>query len=159
MRGLYEVINTDNGIEKCKCGFDLVFEPTPNLVHYGKVSCPKHGFIRWVKNPEKPLYRDKTTRCNIDLNKCIVCGRARDELGAKEAIQAHHLEPLEEGGKDVEENLIAVCSACHKLMHWARLYMGKHFKGKFNDFNSEAAAESDISICEDTPEGEEAIRA
>jgi 5-methylcytosine-specific restriction endonuclease McrA len=114
--------------EKCKCGKDLVLTETPNLVHYGRLDCPEHGFIKWVKNPEKPKYRTETTARSIDLSKCRICGRKKDELGIKETITVHHLEPLEEGGKNHVENLIAVCTACHRLIHWTRLYLGKHLK-------------------------------
>lgn len=34
-----------------KCGRWLVFTRTPELVHYGRLDCPEHGFVRWAKKP------------------------------------------------------------------------------------------------------------
>lgn len=34
-----------------RCGRNLVLTRTPELVHYARLDCPEHGFIRWAKRP------------------------------------------------------------------------------------------------------------
>lgn len=109
--------------EKCKCGRSLIFEETPNLVHYGKLTCPKHGFIKWVKNPSSPEHRRKIFN---GYKQCGFCCRKKEQLGIKETIEGDHIIPLEMGGKDEKENIIPLCTACHKLKNWMVTYMNKH---------------------------------
>ncbi len=45
--------------------------------------------------------------------KCQYCGR-RDEL------QIHHLVRRSQQGEDCEQNLIVLCSRCHRLLHAGR---------------------------------------
>ena len=99
---------------------------TPELPHYGKLICAGCGmFIKWLPKPDNTSRRS-STKWNIDLSECKICGRRREHLGARETIGPHHLKPIEEGGLDEEKNLLALCTACHRLVHWARLYVGRH---------------------------------
>lgn len=115
-----------------KCGGQTTGELTPNSVHYGRVSCVNCGFIKFIPKPENQNIRRTTTKCSINLLECNICGRFLTELGVREVIEPHHLKPLSEGGADEEVNLIAACSACHKLIHWLRLYLGEHLRQKAN---------------------------
>jgi 5-methylcytosine-specific restriction endonuclease McrA len=44
--------------------------------------------------------------------RCQSCGR-------KENLQVHHIQPRGRLGDDAEENLITLCSSCHKSLHGA----------------------------------------
>jgi len=35
--------------------------------------------------------------------------------------EAHHLEGLGEGGKDIEENIVVLCANCHRMFHYAKI--------------------------------------
>jgi len=124
--------------EKCKCGLDLIFTLTPNLVHYGRLDCPKHGFIKWIKSPQT-IGRNETSKYNITqvlyFHKiknpiCFFCLRDKNRLGIKESLTIDHIQELDKGGIDELENLQVLCSACHKLKNWARLYMNWHLSEK-----------------------------
>lgn len=122
--------------EKCRCGLELEFIETPNLVHYGKLVCPKHGFIKWTQNPKKIGTRTKTSNYEISeimayhkfLGEpfCFNCLRTKEQLGIKETLTIDHIRELDKDGEDIIENLQILCSACHKLKNWARLYLNWH---------------------------------
>ena len=126
--------------ERCQwCGStNLNFIETKNSVHYGKYVCIDcNRWVRWVSNPET-IGRTRTSRYDINqVNKhhnfngkpfCFFCLRYKEELGAKETLTLDHIKELDKGGEDVFENLQILCSACHKLKNWARLYINWHFK-------------------------------
>ena len=117
----------------------MVFITTPNLVHYGKLECEAHGFIRWVPKPENEGTRMKTSKYDVPqimkFHKysgeafCFFCLRKYGQLGIKETITVDHIQELSKQGKNGIENLQILCSACHKLKNWARLYMNWHLDG------------------------------
>ena len=131
-------------ITKCKwCGNEkLKFTETPNLIHYGRMGCQHCGkFCYWVRNPELP----KSNRQNIKTVKevcefhqvkekeiCFFCLRTRKQLGVKETLTVDHIQELDKGGLDILENMQVLCSSCHKLKNWCRLYMNWHLNGVEN---------------------------
>ena len=130
-------------MRKCKypgCNADETFfkiTEIPNSVHYAEERCRKcNGFQRWVKNPET-IGRTKTSRYKIkDILKfhnykdefCFFCLKIKEQLGKNETITIDHIQELDKGGEDKVENLQILCSACHKLKNWARLYTNWHLK-------------------------------
>jgi 5-methylcytosine-specific restriction endonuclease McrA len=125
--------------EKCKCGKDLIFTLIPHSVHYGRLDCPKCGYIKFVKNPINEGRRNETSKFDLGavLNHhkmkepiCFFCLRNNEQLGIKETLTIDHIQELEKGGKDELENLQILCSACHKLKNWARLYLNWHLSEK-----------------------------
>ena len=125
-----------------KCGKELEFILTPNSVHYGKLVCKEHGWVKWVKNPNKENRRTKTSKYTLkdvaeyhgmDKPICFFCLRSKEQLGVNETLTIDHIVELQEGGKDDISNLQILCSACHKLKNWARLYVNWHLNGVKND--------------------------
>jgi len=62
---------------------------------------------------------------------CQICkelekGNIPREEKEKVEIEAHHLIPLEEGGDDVSDNIIIVCSKHHKMFHEKKLNFVMH---------------------------------
>src|SRR5262245_20472014 len=49
--------------------------------------------------------------------RCQVCGDSLPGPGARRFVQAHHVEPLSEGGDDVRKNLAVLCPNCHAKLH------------------------------------------
>jgi len=45
--------------------------------------------------------------------KCGECGRTRD---GKKRFEIHHKVSIKNGGKNTEDNLVAVCRMCHKKL-------------------------------------------
>lgn len=126
--------------EKCPtCNSLLILTKTENTVHYGMLDCPCcRKFIKWFKNPEsKEKNRDETSKYSIeDIIKhrkmeyplCFFCLRKQDQLGIHETLTRDHIIEIDKGGDDILDNLQILCSACHKLKNWARLYLNWHFK-------------------------------
>ena len=125
-------------ITKCRwCGSaNLIFKETPETIHYGRFDCGHCGkFSSWVKNPDKKITRrvnSKTIKDVCDFHKideiCFFCLRDRNSLGEKETLTIDHIQELDKGGEDQVWNMQVLCSACHKLKNWCRLYMNWHFK-------------------------------
>lgn len=123
----------------CRCGCKTgEIIPTPNTVHYAKIVCWScRGFIRWQSAPrnenERPPLTTPEHVCrfhNLKETFCFFCGRKKEQLGAHETLTVDHILKREEGGADEVYNYQTLCSACHKLKHWAELYMRKHFNGE-----------------------------
>ena len=121
------------------CKVECIFEKTPNSIHYGKIVCPNcNRWIRWVQNPNKVNQRTKTSKHsiqqimkyhNFEINPfCFLCLREMEQLGWNETLTIDHIQELDKGGEDKLPNLQILCSACHKLKNWCRLYINWHFK-------------------------------
>jgi len=80
--------------------------------------------------------RSKTSSHNIDsimkhhnyLTKpfCFFCLKNEQQLGICETLTRDHIQELDKGGLDNIDNLQILCTACHKLKNWARLYTNWH---------------------------------
>ena len=139
-------------INRCKyCGStNLNFIKTENNIHFGKLECGHcKTFICWVKNPDSP--RANSLRINKKTVKevmifhgfendefCFNCLRGRENLGVCETLTIDHIKELDKGGEDSIQNMQVLCSACHKLKNWCRLYMNWHLinEDRENDTNT-----------------------
>ena len=135
------------------CNSTLTLTLTPNLPHYGRLDCPKCGFIGWAKNPHSP--RNKGTKLlrvgnKVSVDKiqryhnfkepfCFFCLRKKYELGIRETLIADHILELvdtKEGeNRDHISNGQILCSACHKLKLWDKTYLNEHIKGKRDGYS------------------------
>ena len=52
-----------------------------------------------------------------DNYECAFCGRTEDELDEDERMEGHHVVEYHEGGPAALENIITLCSTCHKAYH------------------------------------------
>jgi 5-methylcytosine-specific restriction endonuclease McrA len=128
----------------CKCGGETIIIPRPDTPHYGERRCSKcNSFLGWEKSPKNENKRDKP-KFSVDkkiqkgIDFCQFCGRKKHELGLNETLTIDHTIPLSEGGEDTEKNSILLCTACHKLKHWHRLYNYTHWEGtKWKSGNSQ----------------------
>lgn len=126
----------------CKvCNEKLKLTLTPQTIHYGRLDCPNCGFKGWARNPnsnkigttkEKRIGRAFTPQEVCDFHKipsemCFLCLRQRYQLGFTETLTCDHIRELDKGGTDIIENQQVLCTACHKLKNWIRLYCHWHF--------------------------------
>lgn len=54
-------------------------------------------------------------------NKCIVCGSISK-------LEAHHIKSQVRGGEDIKQNIVTLCSACHKVITIYNRRIGKERK-------------------------------
>lgn len=124
---------------RCLKEFDKPnFIETPNITHYGKELCPFCGIqIRWVPKPINKDKRIKTSKYDIydilkfhNYNKifCFFCLREQEQLGKRQTFQLDHIIELDKGGIDEIQNIQILCTACHKLKNWSRLYHNWHYE-------------------------------
>lgn len=140
--------------EECQwCGSEnVLFIETPNSIHYGRKDCKDCGkWCSWVRNPELPENNRKskfTPEQVCELHKikgepiCFFCLRIKEQLGNKETLTIDHIQELNEGGEDIIENTQVLCSACHKLKNWSRLYINWHLNGNKKDTNGDSETAS-----------------
>lgn len=64
------------------------------------------------QNNLRVVFRQVREECLPDLNKkCYICKKK------KEFMEVHHRIPLNFNGQNVKENLVVLCSQCHKRFH------------------------------------------
>jgi 5-methylcytosine-specific restriction endonuclease McrA len=106
------------------------FTLTPELKHYGKYTCPCcDKFIKWVGKPEHEGHRRKTSKFSLEdlgVDCCEFCRRPRAMLGHNQALEIHHKDHSAEN--DVRENLLVLCTPCHKQAHFLKTYFYDHYK-------------------------------
>lgn len=138
-----------NGICKWCHSKNIRFIKTPKSVHYARKDCEDCGrFLEWVRSPNnidrnkrgnKKSVSQVCVHHNLDQEFCFFCLRKRDRLGWSETLTIDHIQEIDKGGKDEIENMQVLCSACHKLKNWARLYVNWHLNderdgGETSDF-------------------------
>lgn len=97
--------------------------------HYAKVICSKcDRFIKWQGKPEaKKAKRPAVQKKLVSLHSkgfCEICLRLEHQIPAPQTLEAHHIIPVENGGGNEAENIQVCCTACHRLIHWQRTYIG-----------------------------------
>ena len=136
--------------EVCSCKIKLTL--TPHTMHYGRLDCPKCGFIGWAKNPNNP--RNKGTKLLRTGNRltvekimqwhgflgepfCFLCLRKKNELGIKETLTADHIlelkDTIEGQDRDNVRNGQVLCTACHKKKLWLTTYLNEHIRVKYEN--------------------------
>ena len=56
-----------------------------------------------------------------DNYECAFCGRTVDDLDEGEQMEGHHVIEHHEGGPAALENIVTLCSSCHKAYHRGEL--------------------------------------
>jgi len=123
--------------DKCSSG-QLIFIETPNHIHHGKLECNLCGkWFKWVTQPNPEGIRKRVSKYSIEqvckyykMEKpiCFFCLKNNNQLGFNETMTRDHIIEIDKGGEDELHNLQILCSACHKLKNWARLYTNWHLK-------------------------------
>lgn len=119
----------------CKgCGKEvdaIVTEVTDAGPHHAKQQCPIClAFLGWASKPKNETKRlkSKFTPESLEVEHCEICLRPKAMLGRWETLEIHHKMPIELGGEDVRENILVVCTYCHKDIHARHTYLYDHFR-------------------------------
>lgn len=132
------------------CNELLKLTLTPDSIHYGKLECPNCGFKGFARRPDsekigttrtlrvgKKEIKDVLNFHKLTKEMCFLCLRKRDQLGYRETLTIDHIDELSRGGEDIIENMQILCTACHQLKNWVRLYGHWHFIKRGGNDNSQ----------------------
>ena len=106
----------------CKCNaknIEVLMEP--GSIHYGKLECAECGANNgWMKKPENIGKRkDKNNRWRAEWKEkgfiCAVCGASEEDYPHSGQWQVDHILPLSNGGEDIFENTMMLCTFCHTI--------------------------------------------
>lgn len=89
------------------------------------VSCRSHVMgISEKKNKYLPA--------DLGIDFCQMCLRAGNRLGNRDVLESHHIIEISTGGEDKPENILVLCTSCHRLTHHQRTYLNIHLSGKYS---------------------------
>ncbi|WP_370527740.1 HNH endonuclease [Comamonas sp. Tr-654] len=107
------------------------------LVRDGTGRCPKHPKQSWAKKPTaaKRITGRPLQRLRADLfAREPLCRECRRNGVVKLATQRDHIQSLEEGGTDTEDNVQPLCDDCHDIKSKAERARGvKRAWGGYRD--------------------------
>lgn len=125
--------------EPCRCGAmpeSFMVEDGPHAGgHWAKVVCPNGHYVAWLQKPEgdRSKYRRpvacKDLVAKYSAGYCELCLRKAEDLPLPQTLEAQHIIEFADGGTEERANIWIVCTACHRLIHWQRTYIG-HYAGK-----------------------------
>ena len=92
----------------------------------------KDSSIQGKQYQQGTLYQEENAKSYVkkrDKYTCQICKKSLKDLKDNNIkLQVHHIKPKSQGGTDVPENLITLCSKCHKQIHE---YLKRNKKIKF----------------------------
>ena len=100
-----------------------------------KATCSKCGsYIKFlskslfegVKKPNGKRRKTVWTPSELGIENCEICGRQKDRLGKNEKLESHHKVFIEHGGEDKKDNILVLCTPCHRMAHFLRTYLNDH---------------------------------
>jgi len=109
-------------------GVDYISRPdTPHMAEYKCFICNAHlGWIPKEKNETKRP-KNKYTPEDLKIDYCEMCLRYKPQLLKNHVLESHHVIEIQDGGKDIPENIWVLCTGCAKLVHWTRRYVTGHY--------------------------------
>lgn len=85
-----------------------------------------------MSNPDpKPRRRIIATReqwqqiADEKMGPCRICRRVESNGSVQDRIEFHHLVRRSQGGDDVPDNIVPLCTMCHRQIHDGNLSFGK----------------------------------
>lgn len=97
--------------------------------HYSKEVCTSCGdFVKWNPKPQNEGKRRRTSKHTVEslgVNCCEICRRPKDMLAVNQTLEIHHKDHTPE--HDTPDNLIVLCTFCHKQAHAYATYLHAHF--------------------------------
>lgn len=102
--------------------------------HWGKGVCPQcDRYLCWVPKPNDDATKYRRPASHKELADkysqgfCELCMRDEKDLPAPQVLEGHHVVEFDDGGSNERSNVWVVCTACHRLIHHQRTYLG-HIK-------------------------------
>lgn len=120
---------------RCQCEVETVEQILSEGKHYGKLNCAECGsYVCFIPKPKNGGKRKKNRFLPHDLGVdfCQMCLRHESRLGKRDVLESHHVLEIGEGGEDLPENILVLCTSCHRLTHHQRTYLNHHLSGKYS---------------------------
>jgi len=126
--------------KRCDKEVNAIIEEMPETsIHYAKATCPIcDRFIDWLKKPENEGFRTQSSKYTpetLSIEACELCGRDKSKLGKRSTLAIHHKQPIEEMGEDTKENILVLCTGCHRMAHFLRTYLHRHLDDFYTFYN------------------------
>ena len=117
---------------KCrKCESSNVIEEWREDRQQFATRCNDCKMFTWQLKDLDNKYRRESKHYDLVKKKgvdfCEVCLRKKDDIPPPGTLEGHHIIEYKDGGSDDNTNILVVCTACHKLIHHQRTYLG-HYK-------------------------------
>lgn len=134
----YEDLGSPHWCSHCEQEVQLEMHEVGNDTrHYAKAVCTECGaYYDWIRKPQNEGKRGKASRFTPSLGYCEICGRS--QLGRKEVFEIHHKIPVSEGGQDERINILELCTPCHRMCHFLRVYLNQHLSLFYKAYNEAA---------------------
>lgn len=110
---------------------DADVEPTISLVehkadHYAEARCPNcNKWLYWVGKPDnQKKLEHRPNGCptpkDLSIDYCQICLNEKAKVH-NQFLETHHID--NNPANNDRLNLLVVCRACHRLIHWTRTYL------------------------------------
>jgi 5-methylcytosine-specific restriction endonuclease McrA len=117
-----------------KCGETGVPRVRRGETHYTAICGECGSYIKHISKSifEGPVKENGRRRkatwsaASMGIENCELCGRSVEGLGRHEKLESHHKTPIEHGGEDTKDNILIVCTPCHRMAHYLRTYLNEH---------------------------------
>lgn len=109
--------------------------PTASGPHYARLQCIDcfAYFPGWVSKPGGEKRRGAAQKKLVNkysMGRCELCMRWEEQLPGTQTLEAHHVVEVDDCDTDdfrnSRANVWIVCTACHRLIHHQRTYLGHY---------------------------------
>ena len=113
-----------------KCGsLNVINEFREDRQQYG-TKCNDCNAYTWQPKEDNKYKRESKHLDLVSkkgLNYCEWCLRKKEDIPPPGTLEGHHIIEYSDGGSDEINNILILCSSCHKRCHHDRTYFG-HYK-------------------------------
>jgi len=128
---------------QCQVKVAAIHKNESSELHGYKLYCKICGnFVGW-SGVKKEIIKDGTRQFSsqwsakqVGINFCQICLRRKEDLGKSETLEPHHIIQIKDGGLDEISNIQFLCTACHKFVHYQRIYLKEHLKPQIEAFKA-----------------------
>lgn len=118
-------------MDKCiKCEKHVVLNIVKvDNIHNYEYRCPEcGGFNNYPKKSDSKNNNRKSKHLHIvnkiGIDYCEWCLMPKELLPSKQTLEAHHIVRYKDGGGSEQDNILILCTKCHKKVEHDRTYTG-----------------------------------
>lgn len=100
---------------------ELIPRQDKHQFHYECTKCKRfNDYPKKETNKRTQSHKDLVKKYNGD--QCEWCGVPKELLPAKQYLEAHHIIPYKHGGESSRDNILILCTECHRDVEHKRTY-------------------------------------